>query len=126
MNKQLAGQLAYLSGQSAETQVAASYQRQGYQLAETRWRGKAGEIDLIFKSPNTNDGDVVFVEVKKARRLEDAVHRISRAQQQRICLAAEEYIALLPKGALTPMRIDAAFVDGQGHIQICENAFPEF
>lgn len=123
MNKQLAGQLAYLSGQSAETQVAARYEQQGHILRESRWRGKAGEIDLIFAAEK---GDIIFVEVKKARRLQDAAHRISQRQQQRLCLAAEEYIAQLPNGALTPMRIDAAFVDGQGHIQICENAIAAF
>lgn len=122
MNKQQTGKLAYLAGQSAESQVAADYVRRGHCLAEERWRGKAGEVDLIFKSGT----EVVFVEVKKARSFSDAAQRISPRQQHRICLAAEEYIGTLPAGALTPMRVDAAFVNGFGEVRILENAISDF
>lgn len=122
MNKQLTGTLANLSGQSAEAQVAADYQRRGHHLVAQRWRGKAGEVDLIFNS----DTDVVFVEVKKARHFSGAALRISERQQKRICLAAEEYMGTLPKGLLTPMRVDAALVNGFGEIRIIENAITAF
>ena len=48
MNKQMTGKIAYLAGANAENQVAADYARRGHRLAARRWRGKAGEIDLIF------------------------------------------------------------------------------
>lgn len=118
MNKQKTGRLAYLSGQSAESQVAQDYERRGHTLAEGRWRGKAGEIDLIFKAGS----EIVFVEVKKARSFSAASERISPRQQQRICLAAEEYLGTQPQGLLTPMRVDAAFVNGFGEVRIIENA----
>ncbi len=121
MNKQQTGKLAYLSGQSAESQVAADYTRRGHSLLAERWRGKAGEVDLIFSAHN----EIVFVEVKKARSFSDAAARISPRQQQRICLAAEEYLGTRPQGLLTPMRVDAAFVNGQGEVRILENAISD-
>ncbi|WP_085306926.1 YraN family protein [Planktotalea arctica] len=122
MNKSLTGTIANLAGQSAEMQVAADYERRGHHLAARRWRGKAGEVDLIFNSGS----EVVFVEVKKARHFSDAALRISSRQQQRICLAAEEYLGTQPNGLLTPMRVDAAFVNGHGEVQVLENAIGHF
>ena len=123
MNKTLTGKLAHLAGANAEFQVAADYTRRGHRLVAQRWRSKAGEVDLIFN----NDGDeVIFVEVKKARNFSDAARRISARQQQRICLAAEEYLGTQPRGPLTPMRVDAAFVNGFGEVHILENAIGDF
>lgn len=122
MTKAATGKLAYLSGQSAEAQVASDYNRRGHRLSARRWRGKAGEVDLIF----SNGDEIVFVEVKKARNFNDAARRISSRQQARICLAAEEYLGTQPKGLLTPMRVDAAFVNGRGEVQILENAITGF
>ena len=84
----MTGKIAYLAGANAENQVAADYARRGHRLAARRWRGKAGEIDLIF----SDGADIVFVEVKKAHNFSVASRRISSRQQQRICLAAEEYL----------------------------------
>jgi putative endonuclease len=122
MNKKLMVKTANLAGANAEFHFAADYAHRGHSLAAQRWRGKAGEIDLIFK-----DGDqVVFVEVKKARNFSDAARRISSRQQHRICLAAEEYLGTQPKGSLTPMRVDAAFVNCFGEVHILENAIGDF
>ena len=122
MNKELTGMLANLAGQNAELQVAADYQRRGHHLSANRWRGKAGEVDLIF-----NQGaEVIFVEVKKARNFSDAAARISARQQHRICLAAEEYLGTQPMGLNTPMRVDAALVNARGEVQILENAICAF
>ena len=84
-----------------------------------RWRGKAGEIDLIFSK---ND-ETVFVEVKRARDFSQAVERIGPAQMVRIATAAEEYAARLPKGLLSLMRIDVALVNGTGACHVVKNAF---
>lgn len=120
--RQHVGRRAYHSGHCAEAQVASDYTRRGHQLAENRWRGKAGEIDLIFK----NGTEVIFVEVKRARHFSQAARRISLRQQSRICAAAEEYLGTQPSGLLTPMRVDAAFVNGRGEIEILENAIGAF
>ncbi|WP_293450003.1 YraN family protein [Planktotalea sp.] len=122
MDKSLTGTVANLAGQNAELQVAADYERRGHTLAARRWRGKAGEVDLIFNSGS----EVVFVEVKKASSFSAAARRISARQQQRICLAAQEYLGTLPNGSLIPMRVDAAFVDRHGQIAVLENAIGSF
>lgn len=118
MNKTDRGRLAYLAGSAAEEQVARHYAERGHQILARRWRGQAGEIDLIFKSRE----DVIFVEVKRAASHAEAACRISRRQQLRLCAAAEEYLGSTPAGTLTPMRVDAAFVDAFGAVQIVENA----
>lgn len=112
------GRQAYHSGAAAEAQVAQCYARAGYNLAAQRWRGKAGEIDLIFKQGD----EVICVEVKKARSFEQAAARLSQRQQHRMCRAAEEYLANQPLGQMTPMRLDAALVNEHGAIEILENA----
>jgi len=108
----------YHAGLAAEAIVARSYEASGRTIACQRWRGKGGEIDLIFE----HGDEIVFVEVKRASSFEDAASRITPRQQQRICVASQEYLATQPRGALTPMRVDAALVDGRGAIRIVENA----
>ncbi|WP_298969472.1 YraN family protein [uncultured Roseobacter sp.] len=115
------GQTSYLAGSAAEDAVARHYRDQGYAILESRWRGEGGEIDLIVQ----NDAFVVFVEVKQSKRFAQAATRISARQMQRIHNAAGEYLGQLPMGLLTDARFDVALVDGQGAIQIIENAFAE-
>lgn len=113
------GRAAYEVGCSAEDAVAAEYERRGYRLLHNRWRGEAGEIDLIF-----HDGQgIVCVEVKRARSFGAAFARVTPRQQARLFAAAEEYAAAQPGGSLTDIRFDVAAVDQQGMISILENAF---
>ncbi|MFB9223724.1 YraN family protein [Paracoccus cavernae] len=119
--RSIRGLVAYSGGRLAEEGVAARYVAEGYLLLETRYRSRAGEIDLIL----TKDGVVVFVEVKSAGSYDQAAARISRRQMDRICLAACDYVSRLPEGMLTEMRFDAALVDAQGMIGIIPNAFGE-
>ena len=56
----MSGKTAYLAGLSAEDQVARLYETHGYHLRARRWRGRGGEIDLIFEK----SGEITFVEVK--------------------------------------------------------------
>ncbi|WBU65666.1 YraN family protein [Paracoccus aerodenitrificans] len=117
--RSLRGRTAYNSGALAEASVCDRYCHEGYEVLEKRWRGKAGEIDLIFQK----DGIVVFVEVKSARDFASAAERISRRQMDRICRAACEFCATLPDGQMTNMRMDAAMVDRFGRIEVIQNAF---
>ena len=117
-----AGQRAYLSGDSAERSVAAEYFKRGCTVLETRWRGHGGEIDLIIR-----DGPVyVFCEVKKARNFDVAMTRLRPAQMRRIHAAAEEFLGTTKSGSLSEVRFDLAIMDGQGRIEILENAFGHF
>jgi putative endonuclease len=104
---------------AAEGCVAQDYERRGFTVARTRWRGKAGEIDLVIR----NGEGLIFVEVKKSRSFDRAAERVSTKQMHRIYRAAEEYLAREPAGSLTDVRFDVALMDGQGEIRIIENAF---
>lgn len=117
----MTGQSAYLAGLSAEAQVCRHYQEHGYKIRAQRWRGRAGEIDLVF----SKDQDVIFVEVKKSRSVETALTRVGRAQRARILQTGDEYLGQFPSGLATPCRYDIAAVDQVGRIHIVENAFLE-
>lgn len=114
--KQQKGSLAYYSGLAAEGIVARQYA-----LANpiSRWRGKSGEIDIIF----ADDGGFVFVEVKKAKTLDAAAQRLRPDQIRRICNTALEFVATTALGLAATMRFDLALVDETGRCEVIENAF---
>ena len=121
MAKQMRGQMAYHSGQAAEQAVADHYRALGFSVEHFRWRGNAGEIGLILQ----RDDSTVFVEVKQSKRTETLASRVSRRQMRRLLNAANEFLAQLPAGLLTPSRFDVALVNGAGHIEVIENALME-
>ena len=109
----------YLAGHAAEASVARLYEDRGVAICARNWRGLTGEIDLIGR-----DGDVViFVEVKQSRTHDLAASHLSDAQIRRIFATVDEFVAGEPRGLLTDVRIDLALVDGQGRIEVLENAF---
>jgi putative endonuclease len=109
----------YHAGHAAEASVASLYEDHGVAICARNWRGLTGEIDLIGR-----DGDVViFIEVKQSRTHDLAATHLSQAQIARIFASVDEFVSNEPKGLLTDVRIDLALVDGQGHINIIENAF---
>ena len=109
----------HLAGHAAEASVARHYEDRGIAICARNWRGITGEIDLIGR-----DGDVVvFVEVKQSRSHDLAASHISQAQIGRIFATVDEFLADEPRGLLTDVRIDLALVDGQGRIDVVENAF---
>lgn len=117
----MTGSVGYHAGLVAEDIVATDYVRRQHSFAARRWRGQAGEIDLIMR-----DGDtVVFIEVKKSRTMARAATRLGRRQMDRICAAAGEFLAGEPRGQLTDVRFDLALVDGRGMTNVIENAFME-
>ncbi|MXQ08632.1 hypothetical protein GQ651_12320 [Alphaproteobacteria bacterium GH1-50] len=107
----------YHAGLAAEDVVCREYCEAGYSAAARRWRGRGGEIDLIFR----RGAEVIFVEVKKSRDCFRAAESLTRRQIGRISAAAEEFLAREPQGLLTPARIDAAFVDSHGRTAVVEN-----
>lgn len=114
------GRRAALSGLMAEDNVQRLYQRRGAQLLASRWRGRAGEIDMVLQEGE----DLVFVEVKSSTTHAAAAERLLPAQMRRITQAACEYCDLHGLG-LVPMRFDAALVDALGRVELIENAFGE-
>ena len=113
------GQVNHLAGLAAEALVAQDYERRGYVVAGTRWRGQCGEIDLILR-----DGmALVFVEVKKSRSYDEAFRHLGWRQVRRLMAAAEEFAGGEPLGSLTEMRFDVALLEAQGRVRVVENAF---
>lgn len=119
--RQHRGQLAYLAGLAAEDQVVTHYLRRGYETCEARWRGKAGEIDLILRHPTVPG--FIFVEVKQSKTFDRALQHLGRRQQQRLMRAAQEYLGVCGAGQLTDVRFDVALVNGIGDISILEGVF---
>jgi putative endonuclease len=111
----------YHSGVAAEDIVARDYNRRGAVIANRRWRGQGGEVDLIVRE----GACVVFVEVKKSRSFARAAERLTRQQMDRIYASASEFIGGEPAGQLTEVRFDLALVDGTGALRIIENAFAD-
>ncbi|MGR3565723.1 MAG: YraN family protein [Heliomarina sp.] len=119
---QIRGRVAHASGISAENRIAQDYERRGFALARRRWRGKAGEIDLIAQRGD----EIIFVEVKKSCTIARAAERLSRRQMERIYASAAQFLGTQPLGQMTPSRFDVALVDAQGQFEIIENAFGAF
>ncbi len=113
------GLMSYESGLAAEDSISGDYERRGLSVACRRWRGSAGEIDIVAR-----DGkDIVFIEVKKSRSFERALSSLSHQQVSRLFAAAEEFVANEPLGSLTDVRFDVALVNDRGEYRIIENAF---
>lgn len=116
--RRIEGRRGYHAGLSAEGRVAQDYERRGFPVVRQRWRGQAGEIDLIVR-----DGDgLVFIEVKKSRSFARAAERLTSRQIARLQRAAEEFLETQPRGSLTDVRFDVALVNAQGEVQVIENA----
>ena len=113
------GRANYHAGHAAEGSVARHYEDRGIRICARNWRGLVGEVDLIGRKGD----EVIFVEVKQSRTHDLAASHISQAQIARIFATVDEFLAGEPKGLLTDVRIDLALVDGQGRIEVVENAF---
>lgn len=113
------GAMAFQAGLAAEDQVARHYGDLGEAVCARRWRGRAGEIDLIAR-----DGDkVIFIEVKQSHTHDDAAAHLGPRQMQRIWDAASEFLAGEPKGQMTEVRLDVALVDGTGRVKVIRDAW---
>ncbi len=113
-----AGALAHRTGLAAEDGVRRHYQQSGREIVARRWRGRAGEIDLIGRDA----AGYVFIEVKAAPTLAAAAERLTARQMRRLATAAQEFLGSVAGGLGNAMRFDVALVDRNGRIEICENA----
>lgn len=115
----MSGARSYHAGLAAEGLVEQFYTRSGRPVCARRWRGQSGEIDLVAR----DGAEVIFIEVKQSKTHAMAAEHLSERQMARLCGAASEFIGQEPAGQLTSVRFDVALVDGQGRIEILENAF---
>lgn len=114
----MSGVVSYLAGLAGEDSVIRHYRRDGWHVVAQRWRGRAGEIDLIF----TRDGSYAVVEVKKSRSFAKAFTRISPAQARRIEGAMLEFLTCTPDGLNTDVTCDIAAVDAHGQVCVVPGA----
>ncbi|QIE55292.1 hypothetical protein G5B40_07370 [Pikeienuella piscinae] len=116
MSRAWRGGLNHRTGLAAEDSVARLYAAAGAGLLARRWRCAAGEIDLIFREPET----IVFVEVKRREKSlgEDPV---GERQWRRLEAAAETYMVESGTGDI-PLRFDLALVGVDGSAEIIRNA----
>ena len=115
----MSGARSYHAGLAAESMVQRHYERSGRTVCAKRWRGRAGEIDLIAR----DGAQVIFIEVKQSKTHAQAALHLTPRQMARIYGAASEFISGEPAGQCTDVRFDVALVDGMGRIEILENAF---
>ncbi len=79
----------YDKGIKAEKAAAKWLILKGYEILETRYKTKYGEIDLIIQKKNT----IAFVEVKARVTKDKALESVTPRMQQRIIQAASYYIS---------------------------------
>jgi putative endonuclease len=115
----MSGATSYHAGLAAEAKVEQFYIRSGRNVCARRWRGAVGEIDLIAR----DGAEVIFIEVKQSATHAEAAEHLTPRQMARIYASASDFLSGEPDGQLTPARFDVALVDGQGRIEILENAF---
>ena len=113
----MSGLQSYQFGHAAEDHAAALYQAQGAEVVARRFKVREGEVDLIAKL-----GDqLVFIEVKARRSLEDAAAAINPRQWRRVADAALAYLNASNLSLTTDVRFDAVLMDRSGQSAIVEN-----
>lgn len=96
-----------VAGKKGEDMVAAFLQKRGCTILKRNYSCRFGEIDIIAEK----DGFILFVEVKtrKENSLVSPMESVDGHKQQRIVLAAEDYISKTGCDDLQP-RFDVAAV----------------
>ena len=86
-------------GHKGEAIAAKYYQQRGWLLLNHNYRTRMGEIDLILYKENT----LVFAEVKTraGTMLDRPAAAVDARKQQRLILAAQQYLQRSPYGRLT-------------------------
>jgi putative endonuclease len=94
-------------GRRSETLAAAMLLLKGYRILGRRVKTRAGEIDLVARSPA---GIVCFIEVKARADAAAAADAVRLRQQTRIARAAELFLAARPALANARFRFDIVTV----------------
>jgi putative endonuclease len=96
-------QAAERRGRRSETWAAIFLMAKGYRILGRRVRTRAGEIDLVARSPS---GVLCFVEVKARAARELAADSLAPRQQARIARAAAMFLARKPALSSKGVRFD--------------------
>ena len=106
-------------GQGGEAAAKRHLLTNGFEILETNWTCKIGEIDIIAQKNRM----IIFVEVKTSRTIHSARQMIGQAQQRRIANAAQLWIR---ENAFKPtylFRFDAILVGAEQKLQHIEGAW---
>jgi putative endonuclease len=114
-----ARQAAFRAGISAESRAAAYLAAHGYAIEARRFRRRVGEVDIVAR----RGPELVFVEIKVRRRLDEAGFSVTARQQRRIVAAAEAWLAEHPADLTRDIRFDVILVARDGHTQHIPAAF---
>jgi putative endonuclease len=94
------------AGRRAETLAAVALMLRGWRIVARRWRGPAGELDLVARR-----GDVLaIVEVKSRRTRDAAALALTPSSRLRLRRAAAAFIARHPDLGRLALRFDAMLV----------------
>ena len=105
------------AGFAAEDVAAAHLQKRGCRILKRNYHSRRGEVDIIVD----DNGETVFVEVRKRASLDDAAESITPAKQKKLIAAANHYLS--SDGLAGACRFDAVLVDGDGKVEWVKNAF---
>ena len=112
------------TGTRGESLARTDLETRGYEILDTGFRTRYGEIDIIARDGET----LVFVEVRTRRGIEcgTAAESVSRQKQWKVSRAAAAYLAA-NGGDNRPCRFDVVAIDydpdGRPTIVVYPNAF---
>lgn len=110
---------SYAKGVAAETQAAEHLKVKGYDIIETRYKTKFGEIDVIAKQGNL----ICFVEVKVRAKQADALESVTPRTQKRIENSALFFLSEYPDYMNYDMRFDVITISGDANLVHLDNAW---
>jgi putative endonuclease len=92
---------------------------QGLTVLARNHRCRFGEVDLILEATTV----LIFAEVRfrRSQRFGGAAASVDRRKQQRLIIAAQDYLQAHPTSL--PCRFDVIAINGQQQIQWIQNAF---
>ena len=93
----------------------------GYEIIDTNFSCKIGEIDIVGK----NDGYICFIEVKyrDENSLAKGFYAVNKNKQLKIFKVAQVYLMAKKLSLNTACRFDVISIDGN-EITLFKNAFP--
>ncbi|BDB96468.1 YraN family protein [Candidatus Hydrogenosomobacter endosymbioticus] len=113
--------MSYRTGVEGERLACEFLERRGYGVLQRRYKTKAGEIDLVMKDKDA----IVFVEVKKRKKMADAAEALSRTQFNRIADAAAIFTGSSDVEC-SEIRFDLVCMSSDGNINHIKNISMDF